>query len=214
MTSVDAVDPAEATETESPRRRRGSWIPITLVVALLVGIGAWQGVALIGRIETGSSTNSFGVSLPDCLPSGDDHWTFFGADDDVVVGHTVQNPSPWPVTVISTDPDVYRFEPMGDDAWDDTTFADRSADGGAPDGTQSAVVIPPGRSAAMWIVNPQGDVPLGSDSTWQGYDGAPLRIRSLGVERDVRMPYQGTLWVSGRADVDRMGKAMQEACEG
>ncbi|MFC8799781.1 hypothetical protein ACFT2C_18755 [Promicromonospora sp. NPDC057138] len=212
MTSVDAVDPAEATETESPRRRRGSWIPVTVIVALFVGIAAWQGVARIGRVETGSSTSSFGTSLPDCLPSGDD-WTLFGGDDDVVVAHTVRNPSPWPVTVISTDPDVYRFEPVGDDRrLDDTRFANRSADGGAPDGTQSAVIIPPGRSVAMWIVNPQGDVQLGND-TWQGYEGAPLRIRSLGVERDVNMPYRGTLWVSGREDIDRMGKAMQEACD-
>jgi hypothetical protein len=214
MTSVDAVDPAEATEPESPRRRRGSWIPVTLVVALLVGIGAWQGVARIGRIETGPATYTpGGTGFPDCLPSTDD-WALFGGGDDVVVAHTVRNPSPWPVTVISTDPDVYRFEPVGDDRrLDDTTFADRSADGGAPDGTQSVVVIPPGRSAVMWIVNPQGDVHLEYDA-WQGYNGAPLRIRSLGVERDVNMPYQGTLWVSGRDGVDRMGKAMQEACEG
>jgi hypothetical protein len=212
MTSVEAVDPAEAAETEIPHRRPWSWIPGTVIVVLFVGIAAWQGAALVGRIETGSATYTpGGMGLPDCLPSGD-YWVLFDADDDVVVAHTLSNPSPWPVTVTSTDPDVYRFEPMSDDRTDDITFADRSADGGAPDGTQSAVVIPPGREAAMWIVNPQGDGPLGH-GTWHGYEGAPLRIRSLGVERDVRMPYQGMLWVGGLEDSDRLGKALQEACD-
>lgn len=181
-----------------------------MVVALLVGIAAWQGVARLGRIETGSSSYSLGMSLPGCLPSGN-FWLMFGSDDDVVAGQTVRNPSPWPVTVISTDRDVYRFEPMPDDQRDDTMFVERPADGGVPDDTQTAVVIPPGREAVMWIVNPQGDAHI-ERGGWQGYAGAPLRVRSLGVERDVHMPYQGMLYVGG-IDSDSLGEALQEACK-
>jgi hypothetical protein len=212
MTSVEAVDPAEATETESPRRRRGSWIPLTVVVALLMGIAAWQGVARIGRIDTGSATLGGGLGLPDCIPA-DGYWTSFGTDEEVVVAHTADNPSPWPVTVISTDPEVYRFAPLNEDPVLDIVF-EGSVAGVLPDGTQSSVVVPPGRSVAMWIVNPQGDVSLGS-TTWHIFEGAPLRVRSLGVEREVYVPYQGTLYVGGGSrDSKELGKALQEACSG
>ncbi|WP_253870730.1 hypothetical protein [Promicromonospora umidemergens] len=56
----------------------------------------------------------------------------------------MRNPSSWPVTVISTDLDVHRLQPVPDEQRDDIMFAARPADGGVPDGTQSAVVIPPG----------------------------------------------------------------------
>lgn len=99
----------------------GRWIPVTLVVALLVGIAAWQGVARIGRIETGSAALSDGLDLPDCIPQGG-YWTSFSTDEDVVVAHTLRNPSPRHVTVISTDPEVYRFEPLNEDpALDEAT---------------------------------------------------------------------------------------------
>ena len=212
MTSDDVVDPAEAAQTPTARRRRRRWIPLTLVVALLVGIGAWQGVARIGRIDTGSATLGGGLGLPDCIPV-DGYWTSFGTDEDVVVAHTLDNPSPWPVTVISTDPEVYRFAPLNEDPALDIVL-EGSVAGVVPDGTLSSVVVPPGRSVAMWIVNPQGDVSLGS-TTWHGFDGANLRVRSLGVEREVYVPYQGTLYVGGGSrDSAELGKALQEACSG
>jgi hypothetical protein len=212
MTSVEAVDPAEATETESPRRRRGSWIPVTVVVALFVGIAAWQGVARAGRIETGSASMSGGLVLPACIPS-EGFWASFQADEEVVVAHTVRNPSPWPVTVISTDPEVYRFEPLEEDPADDMLFATSPSDG-VPAGTKSSVVVPPGREAGMWIVNPQGDMSIGPLG-WRYFDGAPLRIRSLGVERDIYVPYHGTLHVGGGSrGSDKLSKALEEACSG
>jgi hypothetical protein len=213
MTSVEAVDPAEATQAAIPPRRRVRWLVVTLVVALLVGIAAWQGVARLGRIETGPAAMSEGgLMLPDCIPQ-DDYWTSFGTDEDVVAAHTVRNPSPWPVTVISTDPDVYRFEPLDEDPALDGVFAGGVA-GSVPDGTQSSVVVPPDRSVAMWIHNPQGDVISGSTVQYS-FDGAPLRVRSLGVEREVNVPYHGTLYVGGGSrDSAELGEALQEACEG
>jgi hypothetical protein len=211
MTSVEAVDPAEATQAATPSRRRRRWIPATLVVALLVGIAAWQGAARIGRIETGSAAMSEGgLVLPDCIPQGD-YWTSFGGAEEVVVAHTVRNPSPWPVTVISTDPEVYRFEPLDESPAHDTVFGD-SPSGGVPDGTRNAVAIPPGRSVAMWIHNPQGEVASGSTVRYD-FAGAPLRLRSLGVEREVFVPYQGTLYVGGGSqDSEELGEALEEAC--
>lgn len=210
MTSDDAVDPAEAAQTPTARRRRGRWIPLTLVVALLVGIAAWQGVSRIGRIDTGAASIADGLDLPDCIPH-DDYWTSFATDEDVVVAHTVRNPSPWPVTVISTDPEVYRFEPLSEDPALDEVFAGSVA-GRVPEGTQSSVVVPPGRSAAMWIVNPQGDGLRGSTVRYS-FEGAPLRVRSLGVEREVYMPYNGTLYVGGGSQNSaELGKALEEAC--
>jgi hypothetical protein len=212
MTSVEAVDPAEATETEPPHRRRGSWIPITLVVALLVGIGAWQGVARIGRIETGSASNSgAGMSLPSCVPSGE-IWAMFGRDEDVVVVQTVRNPSLWPVTVTSTEPDVVRFEPVSDDPMDDLLL-DKDPRGGAPDTTVEQVVIPPGREAAMWIVDPPGNG--GSErGSWYGRFGTEVTLGSLGVERRVSVEFPGGLYIGGIRDTAALGKALEEACSG
>jgi len=211
MTSVEVVDPAGATEAELPRRRRGSWIPIAVIVALFVGVAAWQAVARIGRIETGSASMAGGLVLPACIPH-DDFWASFHEDEEVVVAQTVDNPSPWPVTVRSTDPEVYRFEPLDDDPVDDMTFGG-SPDDGVPDGTVRSVAIPPGRSVGMWIVNPQGDTSMGPFG-WRYFDGAPLRINSLGLERDVYLPYHGTLYVGGSQGSDELSSALQEACQG
>lgn len=214
MTSVEAVDPTEAAEAKRLRIRRGTRIAgAAVVVALIAGLVAWQVAARTARVEPGSlSSSGAGATLPDCVP-GDSMWAMFGSDVDVVVVQTVRNPSQWPVMVISTDPEVYRFEPMADDWRGDYTLVSDPAEG-APDraDTSDRVVIPPDREAAMWIVNPQGDVQLG-DEGWHGYSDAPLRIRSLGVERDVRMPYQGMVYVRGREDIGRLGKALQEACD-
>jgi hypothetical protein len=210
MTSVDAVDPAEPTETESPRRRRGSRIAVTVIVALLVGIALWQGVARLGRIETGSASLSAGLGRPLCPPTCD-YWAGFDETEDVRVAHTVSNPSLWPVTVISTDPEVYRFEPLDDDPAQDISLIDGPI-GCVPEGTQSAVVIPPGREAAMWIVNPQGGTKMGPDG-WRVFDGAPLRIRSLGVERDIFMPHPGTIYVLGSRDSEEFTNALEAECK-
>jgi hypothetical protein len=207
MTS-EAVDRVEAAQT--PGRRRGRWVPVTLVVALLVGIAAWQGVARIGRIDTGPATMSDGLDLPDCIPQ-DGYWTSFATDEDVVAAHTLDNPSPWPVTVISTDPEAYRFQPLSEDPALDSVFA-YSVAGVVPDGTLSSVVVPPGRSVALWIINPQGVIVRGSTVRYS-FDGVPLRVRSLGVEREVYVPYQGTLYVGGGSrDSAELSEALAEAC--
>lgn len=207
MTS-ETVDPVEAAQT--PGRRRGRWVPVMLVVALLVGVAAWQGVARIGRIETGPATMSDGLDLPDCIPQ-DGYWTSFATDEDVVAAHTLDNPSPWPVTVISTDPEAYRFQPLSEDPALDSMFA-YSVAGVVPDGTLSSVVVPPGRSVALWIINPQGVVVRGSTVRYS-FDGVPLRVRSLGVEREVYVPYQGTLYVGGGSrDSAELSEALAEAC--
>ncbi|GHH79661.1 hypothetical protein [Promicromonospora soli] len=210
MTSVEAVDPAEGTETESPRRRRGSRIAVTVIVALLVGIGVWQGVARVGRIETGSSGMSSGLGRPPCMPRCD-FYAAFDETEDVVVAHEVSNPSLWPVTVISTDPEAYRFEPLDDDPAQDISFVD-SHIGCVPQGTQSAVVVPPGRSVAMWVVNPQGGTKMGPDG-WRLFDGARLRVRSLGVERDVFVPHPGTLYVDGSRGSEEFTNALEGVCK-
>jgi hypothetical protein len=209
MTSNEAADLIEAAQTPGRRRRR--WVPVTLVVALLVGIAAWQGAARIGRIDTGFATLSErGLVLPDCVPQ-DGYWTSFGTDEDVVVAHTLHNPSPWPVTVISTDPEAYRFQPLGEDPAKDHTFAPSDV-GGTPEGTRSSVVVPPDRSAVMWIHNPQGDIVRGSDVQYS-FDGAPLKIRSLGVEREIVVPYRGTLYVGGGSrSSEELSAALEEAC--
>ena len=216
MTSVEAVDPAEATETESPRRRRGSWIPVTVVVALFVGIAAWQGVARIGRIETGSASNAgAAMSLPSCVPGGD-NWAMFGRDEDVVVVQTVRNPSMWPVTVTTTEPDVIRFEPVSDDPTDDLLL-DKDPRAGAPETTVEQVVIPPGREAAMWIVDPLGGERRGSEDepeAWYGRSGTPVTLGSLGVERQVYVEFPGWLYIGGIRDTTELGKALEEACPG
>ncbi|GHH79657.1 hypothetical protein [Promicromonospora soli] len=214
MISVEAVESAEAAEAKKLRIWRGTRIAgAAVVVALIAGVVAWQVAARTAGVERGSfSTSGAGTTLPDCVP-GDSIWAMFGGEEDVVVVQTVRNPSQWPVMVISTDPEVYRFEPMADDWRGDYTLVSDPAEG-APDraDTSERVVIPPDREAAMWIVNPQGDVPLW-DGGWYGYSDAPLRIRSLGVERDVRMPYHGMIYVSGKEGIGRLGKAMQEACD-
>jgi hypothetical protein len=210
MTSVDAVDPAEAAETEA-RRRRGSRIAVTVIVALFVGIAVWQqGVARLGRIETGSSGMSSGLGRPPCMPRCD-FYAAFDETEDVRVAYEVSNPSLWPVTVISTDPEVYRFEPLDDDPAQGISFTDGPA-GCVPEGTQSAVVIPPGREAAMWIVNPQGGTKMGPDG-WRVFDGAPLRIRSLGVERDIFVPHPGTIYVLGSRSSKEFTSALEAECK-
>lgn len=216
MTSVDAVDSAEAAETKGPRARRSRWITGTVVVALLVGVVAWQLVArTVARVELGSfSHNGAGATLPDCVP-GDGTWSMFGYDEDVVVVQNVRNPSPWPVMVISADPDAYRFEPMADQARDDHATVASPAEGMPdPAATSDRVVIPPDREAVMWIINPQGDRSSEAGG-WITFDGAPLTIRALGVEREFYLPFRGMLSVGGaEATAAGLDHALQEACKG
>jgi hypothetical protein len=115
------------------------------------------------------------------------------------------------VTVISTDPEVYRFQPLSEDPAMDNTFAAIDVDG-SPEGTQSSVVVPPDRSVVMWIHNPQGDIVRGSGVRYI-FDGAPVKVRSLGVERAIVVPYQGTLYVGGGSrSSEELSAALEEAC--
>jgi len=215
MTSVDGVAPAEAAEAERARPRRWARIVgMVAVGALIAGLAAWQLAARATEVEPGAFSNSgAGATLPDCVPDESGIWSMFGTDEDVVVLQTVSNPSPWPVTVISTDPEAYRFEPMADDFRGDYTFVQDASDG-PPSATETSdrVVIPPDREAAMWIINPQGD--FSSDGGWYTFSGAPVKLRALGVERDFYLPFRGTLTVGGtEATAARLDRALQEACE-
>jgi hypothetical protein len=214
MASVGGVGSEVAARVESSRRPR--WVRLTgtaLVVALFAGFVAWQIAARTSEVEPGSSSNSgAGATLPDCVPSDDDIWSMFGNDEDVVVLQTVRNPSPWPVTVISTNPEAYRFEPVADDFREDYMYVGDPVDG-PPDAAETSdrVVIPPDREAAMWIINPQGD--LSYDGGWGLFEGAPVKLRALGVERDFYLPFRATLAVGGdEATAGRLDRALQAAC--
>ncbi len=215
MASVDGVGSEVAARVERSHRPR--WARVTgtaLAVVLVAGVVAWQLAARATVVEPGSSSNSgAGATLPDCVPSDSGIWSMFGNDEDVVVLQTVRNPSRWPVTVISTNPEAYRFEPMADDFRDDYMYVKDPADG-APSTTETSdrVVIPPDREAAMWIINPQGDQSYADG--WGLFDGAPVKLRALGVERDFYLPFRGTLTVGGdEATAGRLDRALQEACE-
>jgi hypothetical protein len=181
--------------------------------ALLAGIGAWQVAAWTTVVEPGSLSNhGAGASLPDCVPS-EDIWAMFGADEDVVVVQSVRNSSRWPVTLTSTDPEMYRFEPMSDDEKYDHLYVSNPVDGPPdPSATSDRVVIPPDREAMLWIINPQSDVRL--DDGWHIYRSAAVRLRALGIEREFRLPFRGGLTVGGEeATTGRLDRALQEACE-
>jgi hypothetical protein len=120
-------------EARRPRR----WARITggvMVAVLAVGLVGWQIAARTSVVEPGSSSHSgAGATLPDCVPHVDDAiWSMFGNDEEVVVLQTVRNPSRWPVTVISTNPEAYRFEPMADDFREDYLYEGDPADGPPP----------------------------------------------------------------------------------
>lgn len=204
----------DAGERRRPRRR-ARMTGLVVAGVLVAVVAGWQVAARTTEVELGSFSNSgAGATLPDCIPSDSGIWSMFGNDQDVVVLQTVRNSSRWPVTVISTNPEAYRFEPMADDLRGDLTFVENAAEG-APDTTETVdrVTIPPDREAAMWIIDPQRD--LSSDEGWYTFDGAPVRLRAFGVERDFYLPFRGTLTVGGNeASAARLDRALQEACEG
>ncbi|MFE7505759.1 hypothetical protein [Promicromonospora sp. NPDC057488] len=190
--------------------RRTAWIVgvAVVVVALVAGIGVWQYAARNARIVAEGVTLSAGMTFPDCLPKM--ALAVYGTSDDVVVGQTVRNPTRWPVTVISSDPEVFRFEALSDDPADDTTVS--SADGAAPADASGQVVLPPGREVTMWIVDPQRGSVQDSSSVWYEFDEVPVTLRTLGVERESSVRLPGTLYVGGGKDGDQLGAALQEAC--
>ncbi|GAA2243437.1 hypothetical protein GCM10010413_52820 [Promicromonospora sukumoe] len=181
-----------------------------VVVALVAGIGVWRYAARSAQVEASGVTRHAGMALPDCLP--DMALAVYGGGDEVVVAQSVRNVSPWPVTVISQDPEAYRFEALSDDPADDTAVTG-GTDGGAPAGTSDRVVLPAGRGVTMWIVDPQrGSVQ--ESGVWYEFDQVPVTVRALGVERESSLRLPGTLYVGGGADGgDRLGEALQEACD-
>jgi hypothetical protein len=190
--------------------RRTAWIVgAAVVVALVAGIGVWQYTARDARIVAEGVTLSGGMAFPDCLPRM--ALAVYGTSDDVVVGQTVRNPSRWPVTVISSDPEAFRFEALSADPGDDTTLS--SADGAAPADASGQVVLPPGREVTMWIVDPQRGSIQDSSSVWYEFDEVPVTLRTLGVERETSIRLPGTLYVGGGKASDQLGTALQEACD-
>ncbi len=199
-----------AAGSEVRRPRRWAWVvSAAVVVALVAGIGVWQYAARSARIVAEGVTLSAGMTFPDCLPRM--ALAVYGTGDDVVVGQTVRNPSRWPVTVTSSDPEVFRFEALSDDPGDDTTVS--SADGAAPADASGQVVLPPGREVTMWIVNPQQGSIQDSSTVWYEFDEVPVTLRTLGVERESSIRLPGTLYVGGGKDGDQLGAALQEACD-
>ncbi|WP_285108028.1 hypothetical protein [Promicromonospora sp. MEB111] len=209
MTSGAEVESAEVGRP----RRTARIVGAAVTLALVAGVAAWQIAARTAVVELGSgSSTGNGATLPDCVP-GEDPWVMFGTDEDVVLVQTVRNSSRWPVTVISTNPDVFRFEPMADDFLEDYLYLKNPADG-APERSQTSdrVVIPPDREATMWIVDPQGDLPI-SDG-WMMFDTADLAVHVLGVERELPLPLRGKIAVGGfEPTAGRLDRALQEACE-
>ena len=190
--------------------RRTAWIVgVAVVVALVAGIGVWQYAARDARIVAEGVTLSGGMAFPDCLPRM--ALAVYGTSDDVVVGQTVRNPSRWPVTVTSSDPEAFRFEALSDDPADDTTVS--SADGAAPADASGQVVLPPGREVTMWIVDPQRGSIQDSSTVWYEFDEVPVTLRPLGVERESSIRLPGTLYVGGGKDGEQLGAALQEACD-
>lgn len=190
--------------------RRAAWIVgVAVVVALVAGIGVWQYAARDARIVAEGVTLSGGMAFPDCLPRM--ALAVYGTSDDVVVGQTVRNPSRWPVTVTSSDPEAFRFEALSDDPADDTTVS--SADGAAPPDAFGQVVLPPGREVTMWIVDPQRGSIQDSSTVWYEFDEVPVTLRTLGVERESSIRLPGTLYVGGGKDGEQLGAALQEACD-
>lgn len=190
--------------------RRAAWIVgVAVVVALVAGIGVWQYAARDARIVAEGVTLSGGMAFPDCLPRM--ALAVYGTSDDVVVGQTVRNPSRWPVTVTSSDPEAFRFEALSDDPADDTTVS--SADGAAPADASGQVVLPPGREVTMWIVDPQRGSIQDSSTVWYEFDEVPVTLRTLGVERESSIRLPGTLYAGGGKDGEQLGAALQEACD-
>lgn len=65
----------------------------------------------------------------------------------------------------------------------------------------------------MWIVDPQWGSVQDSSSVWYEFDEVPVTLRTLGVERETSIRLPGTLYVGGTRDGERLGDALQEACD-
>ncbi|MFD7310945.1 hypothetical protein [Promicromonospora sp. NPDC059942] len=189
------------------RSRRTAWIvgAAVVVVGLVAGTGVWQYAARSTRIVAEGATLSGGMEFPDCLPRM--ALAVYGTTDDVLVGQTVRNPSRWPVTVTSSDPEVYRFEVPSDGP-----AGVSSADGAPPADASGQVVLPPGGEVTMWIVDPQRHSIQDSTTVWYEFSEVPVTLRTLGVERESSVQLPGTLYVGGGKDGDQLGAALQEAC--
>jgi hypothetical protein len=48
----------------------------------------------------------------------------------------------------------------------------------------------------------------------QDFCHGPLRIRSLGVERDIFVPHPGTIYVLGSRDSEEFTNALEAVCKG
>ncbi|PFG44546.1 hypothetical protein ATJ88_3273 [Isoptericola jiangsuensis] len=177
------------------RRRTARVAGVVAGVAVLVG--TWWVVSAQGVVETGSSSWSRGY--PDgCLFPDDDMWALYAGDEDVVAVQTVGNPAPWPVTVVSHRPDVFRFGGPFDEF---TTFPPSDGVPPAPDETNDRATIPAGGEVVLWIVEPfaaDGEILPGSYgyNTMTGIDGADLQVWSLGFPHDTHVEFRGRLWQS------------------
>jgi hypothetical protein len=164
------------------------------VVVLLV---AWWAVAARGTVETGSSSWAGGHG-DECAFPDDDVWAVYAADEQIVAVQTVRNPSPWPVEVVSSRPEAFRFGEVLDEH---TTYP--YPGGGAPPAgeTSDRVVVPAGEEVMMWVVDPfpeDGSMLDGMEGIDDrtGLDGVDVQVWSLGLPHDERIEFRGFLWQS------------------
>ncbi|MFC8597407.1 hypothetical protein [Isoptericola sp. NPDC057191] len=187
-------------------------------IALLIVLVAWWVVSGTASVVTGSTTSAGAGHGDQCL-WGDDHfWAVYAKDEAPVAVQTVRNESRWPVEVISTRPDAYRFEPSALAL--DESIPDPKAGPPPESETSDRVTIPAGREAVMWIINPfraegstEADPPIG-DGARVGVSDAPLRVRSLGLVHNAVVPFYATLWKSGLpSDSPEFQARLAELCE-
>jgi hypothetical protein len=194
------------------RRRTARIVGVGAGVVVLVGV--WWAVSAQGVVETGSSSWSPGYR-DECSFPDEDIWALYAADEDVVAVQTVLNWSPWPVEVVSSRPDVFRFGAVLNEL---TTFPSVDSAVPPPDETTDRAVIPAGEEVLMWISEPfpEDGSMLGGMYGWDdrlGIDGADVQVWSLGLPHDTRVEFRGALWQSDlTADSAAFQRELAEMC--
>ncbi|MFC8597405.1 hypothetical protein [Isoptericola sp. NPDC057191] len=183
-------------------RRRSARIAAVALAALVLLVGWWF-VSASATVVTGSASSTGAGHTDQCAYPDDDIWAVFAKDETPVVVQTVRNDGRWPVEVISTRPEAYRFGPLAADRRDDATFPDPALGPPADGETSDRVTIPPGREVPMWVIDPlrptdplQGSAAQVGFNARDGVESAPVRVRSLGLLHDADIPLYSTLWQS------------------
>ncbi|MFE7406473.1 hypothetical protein [Isoptericola sp. NPDC057559] len=201
-------------------RRRSGRIALA-VVAVLALLVAWWAVSGTAAVAQGSAASSGVGHGDDCDYPDEEFWAVYAKDETPVAVQTVRNEGRWPVEVISTRPEAYRFSPVPDDPRYDATFPSDPLLGAPPDDeTSDRVTIPPGREASMWIIDPfrpENEYTAGGQSRVNdrtGVETAPVQVWSLGIRRDADVAFYGTLWQSTLTrDSEEFKSELAQLCE-